>query len=156
SNNPVPGWCREIAQKLRAGEPCRAEDYLAQYPGLDAEDAVELVYTEFVGREERGDRPEPTEYLARFPDLRGPLEEQFLVHRAFQAAPPDSPRTGQTIGPYELEQEIGRGSRGAVFAARDSRDGRRVALKLLLSGEYATSDDRALFRQEARVLTRLD
>jgi tetratricopeptide (TPR) repeat protein len=37
----------------------------------------------------------------------------------------------QRIGAYEIEEEIGRGGMASVFLARDTRDGRRVALKLV-------------------------
>ncbi len=156
SHNPVPGWCRELEAGFRAGRPGRAEDYLARAPGLDPEDAVELVYTEFVCREEFGPPPDPAEFLARFPALRTQLEEQFLVHRTLapDRAPP-APRE-QSVGPYRLVREVGRGGRGAVFLATDSRDGRAVALKVLLSGEYATPADLDLFRREADALARLD
>jgi len=38
------------------------------------------------------------------------------------------------VGPYEIVHEIGRGGMAVVFAATDSRDGRRVALKLVPAG----------------------
>jgi WD40 repeat protein/serine/threonine protein kinase len=148
--SPVAAWCEELDRRLSAGEPVRAEDYLV--PDLDAEDAVELVYAEFVCLEQLGRGPDPNEYLIRFPGIRTQLEEQFLVHRAIWG----ESKTPSAIGPYDLVREIGRGARGAVFAARDRRDGRTVAIKLLLTGEYSTADDLALFQHEAAVLARLD
>lgn len=156
-DNTVRRLCEDLDRRLRAGENCRAEEYLTREPSLDPEDAVELVYTEFVSREERGELADPATFLARFPDLRGPLEEQFLVHAVMHGeAAKRAPQTGQRVGPYHLERELGRGGRGAVFAATDTRDGKRVALKLLLSGEYSTPDDLTLFQHEAAVLGRLD
>jgi eukaryotic-like serine/threonine-protein kinase len=38
------------------------------------------------------------------------------------------------VGPYEIVHEIGRGGMAVVFVATDSRDGRRVALKLVPAG----------------------
>jgi len=38
------------------------------------------------------------------------------------------------IGPYEIEQEIGRGGMAVVFLARDTRTGAQVALKLVREG----------------------
>jgi len=38
------------------------------------------------------------------------------------------------VGPYEIVHEIGRGGMAVVFSATDSRDGRRVALKLVPAG----------------------
>ena len=40
----------------------------------------------------------------------------------------------QRVGPYEIVQEIGRGGMAIVFLATDSRDSRRVALKLVPNG----------------------
>lgn len=146
----VSVWCEELERRASAGEPVRAEDYLT--PDLDPEDAVELVYAEFVCLHHLGRSPDPNEYLARFPGLRSQLEEQFLVHQAIWG----EPRTPSAVGAYDLIREIGRGGRGAVFAARDRRDGRAVAVKLLLTGEYSTPDDLALFQHEAAVLARLN
>ncbi len=156
SDNSVRRWCEELDRRLRSGEDVRAEEYLSRGPILDPEDAVEIVYTEFVAREERGEVVDPAAFLARFPELRGPLQEQFLVHAALHGEPAQrTPQTGQHVGPYRLERELGRGGRGAVFSATDTRDGTRVALKLLLSGEYSTPEDLALFQHEAAVLGRL-
>jgi eukaryotic-like serine/threonine-protein kinase len=40
----------------------------------------------------------------------------------------------QRVGPYEIVEEIGRGGMAAVFLATDNRTGRRVALKLVPTG----------------------
>ena len=40
----------------------------------------------------------------------------------------------QRVGPYEILEEIGRGGMAAVFLATDNRTGRRVALKLVPTG----------------------
>src|SRR5262249_44009343 len=80
-----------------------------------------------------------------------------LVHRVLHDSPsPPVQSGGQAVGEYNLIREIGRGGGGAVFAAQDRRNGRMVAVKLLLSGEYSTADDLALFQHEAAVLARLD
>ena len=48
--------CEELERRLRAGQPCGAADLLAEFPDLarDKNAALELIYTEFVLREERG------------------------------------------------------------------------------------------------------
>src|SRR5262249_53090059 len=75
--------CADLIRRLRKGEAARAEQYLAQFPYLaaDAEAAVELIYTEFAGREELGQRPGETEYFDRFPERREALRRQFDIHR---------------------------------------------------------------------------
>jgi tetratricopeptide (TPR) repeat protein len=57
------------------------------------------------------------------------------------------------IDRYVIERRLGQGGMGVVWAARDLRLGRRVALKLLQHGGSAT--DRARMMREAQALARL-
>jgi len=52
-------------------------------------------------------------------------------------------------GRYELEREIGRGGMGRVFAARDLKLDRSVAIKVLTPESHGDEDLRR-FEQEAR------
>src|SRR5262245_48139536 len=67
--------CAELKERLRAGEACGAEQLLARYVDLSARDdcAVELIYTEWVTREELGQTPSAEEFLDRFPGWRARL-----------------------------------------------------------------------------------
>ncbi len=63
--------------------------------------------------------------------------------------------TGALAGDYALAELVGRGAMGEVYAARDRRDGARVAVKLLTGG--ASADPQALqrFVREAQVAANL-
>src|SRR5262249_45286926 len=71
------------------GERLPAEYYLSLYPALraDLEYAVELIYGEFLLREERGEGPMLSEYVQRFPECAPRLRQQFEFHQALGATP---------------------------------------------------------------------
>ena len=72
--------------------------------------------------------------------------------------------SGQTIGPYRIEHEIGRGGSGAVFLATriDGRFRKKVAVKVLkrgldpVAGGRESEEALRRFRQERRILANLD
>jgi eukaryotic-like serine/threonine-protein kinase len=67
-------------------------------------------------------------------------------------APPRLPlpaEPARIAGRYELEQPLGQGAFGRVFAARDTRLGRRVAIKLLHPEYVQHPEIRQRFLQEA-------
>jgi serine/threonine-protein kinase len=56
---------------------------------------------------------------------------------------------------YEVECEIGHGGMGVVYRARQKDLDRTVALKMILSGQLATPEHRARFRDEAKFAAQL-
>ena len=62
------------------------------------------------------------------------------------------PRAGTQIGQYEVIRELGRGGMGAVFLARDTKLGRKVAIKFLFSSNQPELTARFII--EARATAR--
>src|SRR6185312_12538555 len=62
---------------------------------------------------------------------------------------------GALVGHFRLEKTIGRGGMGVVWAAVDTRDGRRVALKFLDEVRRDDPVSHARFLREAETASRL-
>lgn len=68
------------------------------------------------------------------------------------------PRSGQKIGRYVIDKELGRGAMGVVYKATDPKIGRPVAIKKILTASLAPSElEQYLerFHQEARAAGQL-
>jgi serine/threonine-protein kinase len=205
-------------RRWQGGERVPAEAYvvaLGRLPCAEAdreEVALDLVYSEFLLCQERGEAPRMDEYLRRFPGLREGLRAQFEVDREFNGqatgqptleperrktgvGDPVSPKFdhaaegdegGKTLPPelvktvdyvpgssdpgpslpgreadrvnvpgYQVLGVLGRGGMGVVYKAWQVALKRPVALKMILAGPQATSEELARFRTEALAVARL-
>src|SRR5262245_33894346 len=63
---------------------------------------------------------------------------------------------GRRLGVYQIEARIGVGGMGEVYRARDTKLGREVAIKALPRALTTSTDSRARFDREARLLASLN
>ncbi|MCI0682955.1 MAG: protein kinase [Gemmataceae bacterium] len=169
--------------RWQSGERIPAEAYLQWFPALLADDelTLDLVYHEFLLREQQGDEPKVDEYVLRFPKQAESLQLQVELHRAIDkdawsanddhaddTAPladrphrstpegllPDESPLPEIPG-YDILDEIGRGGMGVIYKARRRLDDCLVALKMISSGEFASHDELARFRTEAQAIVQL-
>jgi serine/threonine protein kinase len=65
-------------------------------------------------------------------------------------------KTGERLGPYEIQSALGAGGMGEVYKARDTRLDRTVAIKILPHALAADPQFRDRFDREARTISQLD
>jgi serine/threonine protein kinase len=73
-----------------------------------------------------------------------------------EATPRESPTESlPRVCGYEIESVLGRGGVGVVYKARHLGFKRVVALKMILSAEHASAEERSRFRAEAEAIAKL-
>lgn len=172
--------CREVEIRVRAGEDRVSEAILETNPALavDAEMAIDIIYTEYVTREELGQKPTSEELSTRFPQWSSRLERLLDVDAALGEVKPAAltiqpkstwegdpkaitthgpnppPVIRKRIGGYEILQEIGRGGMGVVYRARQLGLNRIVALKVIQAANVSPGQQ-SRFRAEAVAIAQL-
>ncbi len=156
-------------------DPRRPEEYLRQFSAVaaDAELAVDVIYAEYLAREQSGQRPELTEYQQRFPAFAQVLAEQIRLHQALETldddtqverGESDASASGSTPSPgdpseveasFEIVEQIGSGGMGVVYKARQEALNRFVALKMVRAIDAGNPELLARFRSEARIVAAL-
>ncbi len=146
-------------------------------------DRLQQVIAEYLQEVDAGRAPDPEDYLRRYPDLAGELRSFFAIQKAIaELARVEAPSTisglaagaeldttdlaapvadksrnqPRSFGDYELLEKIARGGMGVVYRAWQRSANRKVALKMILAGEFADEAQVLRFRQEAEAAANLD
>jgi serine/threonine protein kinase/Tfp pilus assembly protein PilF len=119
----------EMIRRWHAGDQVRAEELFDRHPELwhQPEQALEIIYEEICQRRGRGQEEVAEVVLGRFPQWRPQLEVMLECHRLLEQAHEQTSEVfetsevlqqGETVAGYHLQRELGRGSAGRVFLAR--------------------------------------
>jgi WD40 repeat protein len=143
----------DLRRRWNEGDRVTAERYLNDHPDLETapEYAIDLVYSEYLIREQLGERPQTVEYLARFPRFAAQLARQFALHDELESAPVAALAR---LGRFEIKDRIGVGGFSTVYRAFDPQLGRDIALKVP-HPHMVTVAHRDRFLREARAAAQL-
>lgn len=146
---------------------------------MDHEAEADRVFREYLKRLERGEALDLKAFFSRHGALEEPLWERFWTWEEarsvfktddrepevstaaqdpelfFEFRDDRGEEFGRRIGEFTLLKEIGRGTMGVVFLARQERTDRLVALKLLAPLKHKSPTARERFRREVAALGRL-
>jgi WD40 repeat protein/predicted Ser/Thr protein kinase len=133
---------------------------------LDRDQRLQDVVLAYLKAVDAGQTPDQQELLAQHADLADDLRAFFSgQHKIIAGMAPlrgileresSPPFSRRFFRDYELLKEIGKGGMGIVYAARQSRPKRIVALKMIREGQLASPDDVSRFRSEAEIAATLD
>jgi tetratricopeptide (TPR) repeat protein len=150
----------ELFYRVRAGEQPRVEDYLGRFAELDA------LWLEAKILQELAALPPKAVTVgfsagANDPDIVATPPPVSLAGNSIPTTrPPGTKECAEPPGRvdvpgYKVLRELGLGGMGVVYLARQVRLDRLVALKVVLGGGHAGTEERRRFQAEAEAVARL-
>lgn len=140
-------WCDGDAPDL--------PDFLSHFPGTSHDLALrELLWIEWDYLRRSAQPPRLDDYLSRFPESAGVVEEAWEIDRKRLAGGDAAavPRGNR----YRIIKRHARGGLGQVYVANDEEVGRQVALKEIRSGHAQDPGAQERLLREARITGRLE
>ncbi len=144
----------ELEHRLRLGERPTRDEYVRRFPGRD--DPVRRAFVVAGDLQmllELGSKRKTGSTIVLSEDKDATPASQPTIQRLPTVDGEPAPKY---VTDHELLEEVGRGGMGVVFKARQRRLNRIVALKMILSGEWASEEERRRFQQEAQAAAALD
>jgi tRNA A-37 threonylcarbamoyl transferase component Bud32 len=129
------------------------------------DDQLEAILHAYLQAVDAGQVPDRDDLLRQHPEFASELAAFFADQDAVAQmargmvgveAPAPAGTRLRYFGDYELLEEIARGGMGVVYKARQVSLNREVALKMILAGQLATTEDVQRFRREAESAANLD
>lgn len=137
---------------------------LATHP---RDDRLAAILADLAEQQKRGAQPNIDSVAQEHPDLADELRSLWATAQFAAAFAPQSPTIDQdrpaseqkpppdSLGDYEILDEIGRGGMGVVYRARQRSLDRIVAIKMMREARLSSDSDRGRFLAEAEAVARL-
>lgn len=131
---------------------------------MTSDDILAEIMADWYQRRAEGNEPSLDELIEQHPELAADLRTTFasmqflddafentqLLGDAFENKPSDAPSMPESVGPYRIYSEIGRGGMGIVYVAEQASMKRRIALKVLTPSLTNAARSIQRFKREAR------